>query len=290
MKLALVFLVVLLAFAEVSVVRAQADRYECPMHPGITYSKPGKCPKCGMTLRKQRVKQETKAQSEPEAQPVASADAFSSMKIPNAAVVDQDGKQLNFYYDLIKGKTVAINFVFTTCTTICPPLTATFRRVQQDARARGLDVHLISVSVDPITDTPERLRDFAAKFKAEPGWEFITGDKAQIDSVLQAFGAAVANKNDHTPMILIGNDESDYWTRAYGLTAPTKIVELLADAAKRKASASFEDRGVQLPYDSADRVGLNAKIDLQPVADAANDGVLPGDFVRNRFDLAVCFR
>jgi hypothetical protein len=55
---------------------------------------------------------------------------------------------------------------------------------------------------------------------------------------LQALGAAVANKNDHTPMILIGNDESDYWTRAYGLTAPGKIVDLLGEAAKRKGDSN----------------------------------------------------
>jgi cytochrome oxidase Cu insertion factor (SCO1/SenC/PrrC family) len=232
MKVAILFAV--LVFAQLSVVRAQSARYECPMHPGITYSKPGKCPKCGMTLVKKDATAETKAAPEPAVELKSSSEAFSSTKIPDAQVVDQNGKQLNFYSDLIKGKTVAINFIFTTCTTICPPLTATFRRVQQDAAARGLDVQLISVSVDPATDTPERLRDFAAKFKAGPGWTFVTGDKSLIDSVLQSLGAAVSNKNDHTPMILIGNDASDYWTRAYGLTSPTKIVELIDGAAKHK--------------------------------------------------------
>ena len=232
MKLAFLFLFVLLAVPEFSVVRAQSDRYSCPMHPDVVSTKPGKCPKCGMTLVKKDAHAEAKADPEPAAP--KTSEAFSSTKIPDAQVVDQNGKQLNFYTDLIKGKTVAINFIFTTCTTICPPLTATFRRVQQDAAARGLDVQLISVSVDPTTDTPERLRDFAAKFKAGPGWTFVTGDKALVDSVLAALGAAVSNKNDHTPMILIGNDTSDYWTRAYGLTSPTKLVELIDGAAKRK--------------------------------------------------------
>jgi cytochrome oxidase Cu insertion factor (SCO1/SenC/PrrC family) len=172
------------------------------------------------------------AATEPKA--AAEASSFSSMNIPDEQVLDQNGKELKFYSDLVKNKTVAINFIFTTCTAICPSLAATFRRVQQDAAARGVEVQLISVSVDPTTDTPERLRDFATKFKAGPNWTFVTGDKARIDSVLQALGASVANKTDHTPMILIGNEASDHWTRAYGLTSPVKIVDLLTDAAKRK--------------------------------------------------------
>jgi protein SCO1 len=211
--------------------KAQAVRYECPMHPDVTSTKPGKCRKCGMTLEK---KQPAAAAAATESKAAAEASSFSSMNIPDEQVLDQNGKELKFYSDLVKNKTVAINFIFTTCTAICPSLAATFRRVQQDAAARGVEVQLISVSVDPTTDTPERLRDFATKFKAGPNWTFVTGDKARIDSVLQALGAAVSNKNDHTPMMLIGNEASDYWTRAYGLTSPVKIVDLLANAAKRK--------------------------------------------------------
>jgi len=162
---------------------------------------------------------------------------FSSAKIPNTRIVDQNGQQLNFYDDLIKGRTVAINFIFTTCTASCPPLTATFHKVQQNASERGLDIKLISISVDPVVDTPERLRAFAEKFHVEPGWTFITGDKGEIDSLLQALGAGITNKNDHTPMVVIGNDSVDYWTRAYGLSSPSKLVDLLATAATRGQTA-----------------------------------------------------
>ena len=215
--------------------------YACPMHPEVTSTKRGKCRKCGMALR--RTKTEV-ADVPPEINPVdPAADpsitktesySFSAAKIPHARVLDQNGKQLDFYNDLIKGRSVAINFVFTTCTAICPSLAATFRRVQQEARTRGLDVQLISISVDPTVDTPERLQDFAKKFKAEPDWTFVTGDKAEIDSLLQALGVAVVNKNDHTPMVLIGNEVADQWTRAYGLSSPAKIVDLIQAALPRK--------------------------------------------------------
>src|SRR6187397_1720905 len=91
----------------------------------------------------------------------------ASLRIPDATVYDQNGNRLKFYTDLVKGKTVAINFIFTTCTAICPALTATFRRVQTELGDRaGQDVHLISVSVDPTVDVPARLKEYAAKYKA----------------------------------------------------------------------------------------------------------------------------
>jgi len=214
----------------------RAVRYVCPMDPEIISSKPGKCRKCGMALRLVKEKPDEKA-SRPVSTGVegsGEAASFSSSRIPDVRVYDEHGNSLRFYGDLVKGKTVAINFIFTTCTTICPPLTATFRRVQQDLTARGADVRLISISVDPSVDTPERLHEFAGKFKAGPGWTFVTGDPGQINSLLRVLGAAVADRNDHTPMVLIGNDRADYWTRTYGLSPPEALVRVIAEVAGRK--------------------------------------------------------
>jgi cytochrome oxidase Cu insertion factor (SCO1/SenC/PrrC family) len=209
------------------------------MHPDYTSAKPGKCPKCGMTLRPvadDEAEKSPAGDANAEKSSAGAGDATSGVppRIPNVTVYDQDGRRRNFYDDLVKGKTVAINFIFTTCTTICPPMTATFHRVQQDLAVGHVNAELISVSVDPTTDTPERLRDFAAKFKAGPGWTFVTGDKAAIDSLLGALGAAVADKSDHTPLVLVGNDATGHWTRAYGLSPPATLVKVITEVSNRK--------------------------------------------------------
>jgi len=211
----------------------QSVTYSCPMHPDFKSKKPGRCPKCGMTLRPDTAAPTPQPSPSP-AESTTDNYSFSSLQIPNVKVYDQNGRALDFYSDLIKGHNVAINFIFTTCTTICPVLSATFRRVQLELEKSQSDVKLISVSVDPTVDTPERLRDFAEKFKAGPGWTFVTGDKTEIDSLLQRLGAGVGNKNDHTSMVLIGNDPADVWTRTYGLSSPTVLIKVITDTASRK--------------------------------------------------------
>jgi protein SCO1 len=225
-----------------------AAHYVCPMHPEVTSARPGKCPKCGMNLRAAAARAEGKAAADPQQReapaaapsPGGSTGALSEApKIPDVPVVDQDGKELKFYTDLVKGKTVAINFIFTTCTTVCPPLTATFRRVQQTLAERaGTDIHLISISVDPATDTPPRLKDFSAKFKAGPGWTFVTGGVPEINSLLRALGAGVGDKNDHTPTVIVGNERAGHWTRAYGLSPAASLVKVIDEAAAKGAASA----------------------------------------------------
>lgn len=150
------------------------------------------------------------------------------LDIPDVSLVDQDGKPVHFYSDLVQGKVVMINFIFTSCTTICPPMGATFGKLQQLLGERaGRDVHLISVSVDPATDTPPRLKEWGKKFGAGPGWTLVTGERETVVQLLKALGVYTPNINDHTPLVLAGNDARGTWTRAYGLAAPAKLVELI---------------------------------------------------------------
>jgi len=205
--------------------------YSCPMHPDVKAKSKGKCPKCGMNLRLDKHEEATI-----EATPVSHDVGATKMNIPDTELLDQNGKKIHFYTDLVKGQTVVINFIFTTCTTICPPLGATFARVQKELGDKvGRDVRFISISVDPATDTPERLKAWGAKFHAGEGWTFVTGNKPEVDELLRALGASSARREDHSPTILIGNDAHGTWTRTYGLANTSQLVQIINEAMEGKS-------------------------------------------------------
>src|SRR6185369_6332302 len=97
-------------------------------------------------------------------------------------LIDQDGKKVHFYSDVLKGKTVVVNAFFTTCTSVCPPMNRNMEKIQEALGDRvGRDVFLVSITVDPETDTPERMKEYAKKFHAGAGWTFLTGKKENLD-------------------------------------------------------------------------------------------------------------
>jgi protein SCO1/2 len=203
--------------------------YACPMHPEVKSKKRGKCPKCNMAL--EPVRTATADKNVGDARGNGTPEA--ALRVPDTNVLDQHGKRLRFYSDLVKGKTVAINFIFTTCKGVCPTLTAKFRQIQRELGERvGRDVQLISISVDPTTDVPERLSAYAEKFHAGPGWTFVTGEKPEIDELLRALGAFAPEKGNHPQTILIGNDATGYWTRTLGLSPAKEVAQIVTDASK----------------------------------------------------------
>ena len=163
------------------------------------------------------------------------------VKLPDVEVLDQDGRKRRFGRDLVAGKRVAINFIFTSCTTICSPLSATFKAMDEELRRQSApDVHFVSVSVDPLTDTPAELRKFARKFDAGANWTFVTGSRASIDAILKAFDVGSGSPEDHSPMVWLGHEPTQRWVRTYGLASPKLLADRLAglDKPAPKASAA----------------------------------------------------
>lgn len=165
-----------------------------------------------------------------------------SLQIPDLPVLTQDGREVHFFSDLIEGKVVAMNFVFTTCRTICPPLGANFGKLQAELGQRlNEDVRLISVSVDPVTDTPERLRAWGETFGAGPGWTLVTGSKDQITRLLKSLQVFTPDIRDHSPTVLVGNAATGTWTRAYGLAPPPELAKMIDQVSSGSEPARLAD-------------------------------------------------
>lgn len=158
-------------------------------------------------------------------EPAVKAPGTVRIKLPDTALTDQHGKTARFKSDTVADRLVLVNFIYTTCTTVCPVQSALFADLQQRLGDRvGREVSLISVTVDPLRDTPLRLKEFAAQYKAGPGWSFLTGSKQAVDEVLTVFGVYTPNFADHPAVVLVGDPRSGEWTRFFGFPGSDQIM------------------------------------------------------------------
>lgn len=139
--------------------------------------------------------------------------------VPDVNLLDQSGASVALRTLLESDKPVALNFIFTTCTTICPVMTATFTQMQRDLGEAAGQVRLVSISVDPEYDRPEVLGEYAKRFGARGDWTFLTGDEADILRVLVSFKAHTGSKMNHRPLTLLKSPQSPSWTRIDGLAS-----------------------------------------------------------------------
>ena len=147
---------------------------------------------------------------------------------------------MHFYDDLLKGKTVLINFMLTHCTGACSPMTANLAKVQKYlGDVVGKDVLMISISVDPEHDTPGELKKYATNFKVQPGWYFLTGTKEYLDGVLTKLGGYTDDPQKHSTVLLIGDEATGQWMKIPALTRPSEIVEAVAKILASKKDAAI---------------------------------------------------
>ena len=193
----------------VSFAQQQELQYSCPMHPEVKSKTGGSCPKCGMTL---------KQASKPEAPAATASSQWGGNHFPNVELTTQYGKKVRFYDDLIKGKVVAIDLIYTTCKYNCPLETARLVQLQKLMGDRmGKDVFFYSISIEPEHDTPEVLKEYADKYHVGPGWLFLTGKPDDIKLLSHKLGLDSLPRADdpdgHTPHLLIGNEATGLWMK-----------------------------------------------------------------------------
>ena len=146
----------------------------------------------------------------------------------DVVLVNQDGEPMRLYSDLLRDKIVVICPFFTSCQGVCPVLSQKLATFQKHLGDRiGQDVYLISISVDPETDTPEKLKAYAERFKARPGWYFLSGKKENVDFALYKLGQYVEDKEAHTNVLILGSEAAGTWEKLFGLAPTESLVRSL---------------------------------------------------------------
>lgn len=155
--------------------------------------------------------------------------SVENYSMPDVSLVNQDGNRVRLKTILSADKPVIVDFIFGTCTTICPVLSAGFASLQQRLGTGSEKVHLVSISIDPENDTPAVLKDYLKRFQAKPGWDILTGSRKDIDRVMKAFDAYIPDKMDHYALTFIRMSKDSRWIRINGMMSTS---EFLAESRK----------------------------------------------------------
>lgn len=171
--------------------------------------------------------------------PAASAsqveDSAARRYFTDTVLTNQNGEDVRFYSDLLKNRIVVINTFFTECVSVCPLLNRNMQAIQDWLGDRlNRDVLLLSISVDPATDTPPRIKVYAERFHAKPGWVFLTGKKENVELVLQKLGQRVEARDDHSTIFIIGNDRTHLWKKAMGAAKSDQLIPIVESVVNDK--------------------------------------------------------
>ena len=154
----------------------------------------------------------------------------SSMEIPDIFLTDQNGKQVRLYSDLVKGKVVLVHFFFTKCSDVCPMQGRSLMKLKNRLGDRlGRDIFFISISKDPLNDTPEKLSQWGKRYGVGAGWTLVTGDQPVIKKLLWDFTGEEIGQVTHESIVLIGNDRTGVWTSTDGLLLTDELMKTIED-------------------------------------------------------------
>jgi len=195
--------------------------------------------KCGLAVSVLQVM--LVAQSTPSGSPPAPNRSAGHAYFSDVVLLDQNGKQQRLYSDLLQGKIVIINSFFAACKDSCPVMARNFARIQESLGDRlGKDVYLLSFTVDPETDTPERLRVYAQQMKAKPGWFFLTGTKENVNFALGKLGLYSEEKQNHLTMFIIGNEPTGLWKKTQGTAAADDLIHIVQTVLDDRLSSALD--------------------------------------------------
>jgi len=153
------------------------------------------------------------------------------VSVPDVTLINQNGVEVNIEDILTSQEPVFVDFIFASCTTICPILSASYSSMQRKLGDSRDAVRLVSITIDPEHDGPEELRSYLARYQAKPGWDILTGSRTDIDEVMRGFDAFVPDKMSHRPLVYIRSPDTGKWVQLYGFASSADLMRELELAA-----------------------------------------------------------
>jgi len=153
--------------------------------------------------------------------------------VPDVVLVNQDGARVRLQSLIASGKPVVLDFIYGTCTTICPVLSAGYTSLQGRLGPDTRKMQLISISIDPEHDTPKIMRGYLKQYRAKPGWDFLTGTREDIDRVMRVFDSYVSDKMYHKQVTFIRAQGPGEWVRIDGLLGSSDLMNEVGKAGKK---------------------------------------------------------
>lgn len=183
----------------------------------------------------------------------AQAPESARVRLADVQLIDQHERPQRLKDDVVAERIVVVGFIYTSCTTVCPVVSAILQKVQERLGERlGNEVQLVSISVDPLRDSPQRLREYASRYQAGPGWIWLTGSLPAVTETLKGLGTWSADFTAHPPVIMVGDGRSGEWTRYYGFTDPAVLVARVdaLEAARRQPGHGIQSGGHRHGHDA----------------------------------------
>ena len=157
------------------------------------------------------------------------ARTLEDYEVPEVTLLNQDREDVALRELVSRDTPVMLDFIFATCTTICPVMSAGFSGLQRELGDDAGKVQLISISIDPEHDKPEVMKKYLRRYKAKPGWQFLTGSRRDVETVMRAFDSYVPDKMSHRPLTFLRGPRQEQWVRIDGLIGSADLLKEYRD-------------------------------------------------------------